>query len=55
MSSASHPEGLAIARELIAREAEARPGLLDLGGLGLRKPEPLVLAALAATTIEGKV
>ena len=55
MSSASHPEGLAIARELIAREAEALTGFLDLGGRGLRKPEPSALAALAATTIEGKV
>ena len=42
MSSASHPEGLAIARELISREAEARTGVLDLGGLGLKAmPEEL--------------
>ena len=42
MSSASHPKGLAIARELIAREAEAQTGFLDLGGLGLKAmPEEL--------------
>ena len=31
----SHPEGLAIARRLIAEEAEKKTGFLDLGNLGL--------------------
>lgn len=38
MSSRSHPEGLAIARQLIAREAVEKTGFLDLGRLGLVEP-----------------
>jgi internalin A len=56
MSAHSHPEGLAIARELIAREAEERTGVLDLGRLGLVEPpaELLDLTHLRRLNLGGR-
>lgn len=49
----SHPEGLAIARRLIAEEAEKKTGFLDLGDLGLTElPDELFeLAHLRALNL----